>query len=54
MVLSNRSNQDVYRTKVEPALEEKKVQNQWDRVVAITGTNQGVKDRGIKLLNMKL
>lgn len=37
---------------MEPAPEEKRVQNQRDRMVAISGTNQGVKDKGIKLLNI--
>ena len=37
---------------MEPAPEEKRVQNQRDRVVAIIGTYQGVKDNGIKCLNI--
>lgn len=37
---------------MEPVPEEKRVQNQRDRMVAVIGTNQGVKDKGIKLLNI--
>ena len=37
---------------MELAPEEKRVQNQRDRVVAIIGTHQGVKDKGIKCLNI--